>query len=361
MKIGIPKEIKQGENRVALPPSAVKTLVDKGHEVLVETEAGQGSGFEDQEYRQSGAVLISSGQEIYAKATLIVKVKEPLESEYPLLKQEHILFTYLHLAASEKLTKALLLSKCTAIAYESVQLADGSLPLLIPMSEVAGRMATQQGAWYLEKQNGGRGVLLGGVSGIPAATVVIIGGGTVGLEAARMAAGLGASVWILEINAARIRYLKDVLPANVQVCFFDNGLLENLLPQTDLLIGAVLVTGAKAPILVSRKMVASMPKGAVIIDVAVDQGGTIETIRPTSHAEPIFIEEGVLHYGVPNMPGAVPFTSTKVLSALTLPYIDLLATFGKEALDKRVDLAKGLQCRDGRLWNESVATQFGIV
>lgn len=361
MKIGIPKEIKQGENRVALPPSAVQSLVDKGHEVCIEKEAGIGSGFEDAAYIRAGAVVLPTGKEVYTNATLIIKVKEPLEQEYAFLKEEHILFTYLHLAASEKLTRALLQSKCTAIAYESVQLADGSLPLLIPMSEVAGRMATQQGAWFLEKQNGGRGILLGGVSGIPAATVLIIGGGTVGLEAARMAAGLGATVWLLEVNAARIRYLKDVLPPNVQVCFFDTGLLESLLSQTDLLIGAVLVTGAKAPILVSRKMVATMPKGAVIIDVAVDQGGTIETIKPTSHAEPIFIEEGVLHYGVPNMPGAVPYTSTKALSALTLPYIELLARMGTGALDKQLDLAKGLQCRDGRLFNEAVAKQFGII
>lgn len=361
MKIGIPKEIKQGENRVSITPGGVKELCQLGHEIYVQTNAGVGSGFNNDAYRLSGATILDSAAEIFSLSEMIIKVKEPLESEYPLLKPHHILFTYLHLASSLELTHALIHSGSTCIAYETVEKTDRSLPLLAPMSEVAGRMATQQGAWFLEKQNGGKGILLGGVPGITAGKVVVLGGGTVGTQAARIAAGMGAQVIILDVNFNRLRYLDEVMPKNVQTLVSNQAHIEQALLHADLIIGAVLVPGDKAPIVMSTEQVKSLDPGTVIVDVAVDQGGCIETTRHTSHQDPVYEVNGVLHYAVPNMPGAVPRTSTMALSATTLPYIKLIANKGyKEASKIAPELGKGLNVVGGNIVYESVAKCFNL-
>ncbi|MDF2454167.1 MAG: Alanine dehydrogenase [Cytophagaceae bacterium] len=361
MKIGIPKEIKQGEYRVSTTPGGVKELSQLGHQVQVEKHAGAGSGFTDEDYRKAGASIVDTAEEIYANNILIVKVKEPLATEYPLLKEQHILFTYLHLASSLSLTQALMKSGSTCIAYETVEKNDRCLPLLAPMSEVAGRMATQQGAWFLEKQNGGKGVLLGGVPGIPAAKVVVLGGGTVGTQAARIAAGMGAQVSILDVNFTRLRYLDEVMPKNVQTIVSNQAHIELALQNADLIIGAVLVPGDKAPVIVSAEQIKTLAPGTVVVDVAIDQGGCIETTRATSHKEPVYEVNGVLHYCVPNMPGAVPRTSTMALSAVTLPYIKQIADKGwEEATKANPELAKGLNVVKGKVVYEAVAKAFGI-
>jgi alanine dehydrogenase len=359
MLIGVPREIKDDENRVGLLPSGVEAIVDKGHTVLVETQAGAGIGFTDADYRDAGAQIASSPEEVYARAEMIVKVKEPLPPEYPLLRPGQILFTYFHFAASDSLTKACLESKAICIAYETVETADGLLPLLAPMSEVAGRMAVQEGAKYLEKAMGGRGILLGGVPGVAPAKVVILGGGVVGTEAAKIAAGMGAHVTMFDVSLQRLRYIDDVMPANVTTLYSTLAAIREKARECDLLIGAVLLKGAKAPILVPRSVVAQMKKGAVVVDVAVDQGGCIETSRVTTHANPTFFVDGVLHYGVANMPGAVPYTSSFALTNATLPYALSLANKGwKAALAGDAALRRGLNIADGKVTYQPLAEQY---
>ncbi len=361
MIIGVPREIKDDENRVGLLPSGVEALVHGGHRILVETQAGAGIGFSDADYREAGAEIVTSPDEAYARAEMIVKVKEPLKAEYERLRPGQILFTYFHFAASESLTRACLESGAICIAYETVELADGSLPLLAPMSEVAGRMAVQEGAKYLEKAMGGRGILLGGVPGVAPARVVILGGGAVGTEAAKIAAGMGARVTIFDVSLPRLRYLDDVMPANVVTLYSTLAAIREAAKEADLLIGAVLLKGAKAPVLVPRSVIAQMKPGAVVVDVAVDQGGCIETTRPTTHADPTFFVDGVLHYGVANMPGAVPYTSTFALTNATLPYALAIAKKGwKKALADDSALLKGLNMADGKVAFAPVAEEFGV-
>jgi alanine dehydrogenase len=346
---------------VALVPAGAEALVEAGHKVLVEAGAGLGTGIEDGEYQNAGAEIVHSAQEIFAQAELIVKVKEPLPSEYPLLRPGHTLFTYFHFAASEALTRAMMDSKVICLAYETLQLPDGTLPLLTPMSEVAGRMAIQEGAKYLERPMEGRGILLAGVPGVPPANVVILGGGVVGLNAAKIAAGFGANVFVLDINLERLRYLDDVMPPNVTTVFSNRINIRRLLPDADLVIGGVLKRGAKAPILVTREMLTTMKRGAVVVDVAVDQGGCLETTRPTTHSHPTYIEEGVVHYCVTNMPGAVAGTSTYALTNETLPYIRQLADLGwREACRRHEPLRKGLNIADGKVCFPDIAEQYGI-
>lgn len=362
MIIGVPKEIKNNENRVGLTPGGVSVLVKRGHEVLLEKSAGQGSNFEDREYLEAGAKLIEQSSELYQKAEIIVKVKEPLEAEYDLLRPGQVLYTYLHLAPNRPLTEALLRNKVTAIAYETVELPNGSLPLLAPMSEVAGRMSVQIGANLLQKYNGGMGVLLGGVPGVRPAQVVIIGGGVVGTNAAKMAAGLGADVTVLDINAQRLVYLDDIFGGRVHTLVCNPYNVADMVKRADLLIGAVLVTGASAPVLVTEEMVMTMKKGAVIVDVAIDQGGCIATVdHVTTHDHPTYIKHGVVHYSVANMPGAVPRTSTLALEAATLPYLMELTDKGiTKALAENHALRKGLNTYDGRLTCRSVAASLGL-
>ena len=361
MVIGVPREIKPGENRVALTPSGVEVLRQHNHTVLVERSAGSGSGFADEEYRAAGAELVDTAQEIYAQADMIVKVKEPIAAEYELIRPGQVIFTYFHFAASEELTTAIRQSRCVAIAYETVQRADGSLPLLIPMSEVAGRMAPQEGAKYLERTLGGRGILLGGVPGTEPATVVILGGGGVGTNAAKIAAGLGARVVILDTNLYRLRYLDDVMPRNVITMVSTPANIRRVLRDADLVIGAVLIPGAKAPKLITREMLRDMKPGAVIVDVSVDQGGCVETCRPTTHDDPIYVVDGVVHYCVANMPGAVPVTSTIALTNATLPYIVELADKGWEAAVRtNPELLAGLNIVDGFITHPAVAESFGL-
>lgn len=357
MEIGVPKEIKDQEFRVGLSPSSVRVLCEKGHFVYVETNAGAGSGFSDQDYIQAGAKIVSTSKEAWDRE-LVVKVKEPLPAEYPLLQKNQLLFTYLHLAADRTLTENLINSGITAIAYETVELSDKRLPLLTPMSIIAGRLAVQFGARYLERQQGGRGVLLGGVPGVMPGKVVILGGGIVGTEAARMALGMGAFVQILDINVDRLMYLETLFGSRVQYLYSESLTLESIVPHADLLIGAVLVPGRRAPILVQRSLVAKMHPGSVIVDVAVDQGGCVETLRPTSHTYPTYLEEGVLHYGVPNMPGAVPWTATQALNNSTLPYVVKLASEGVAALKNDQALAGGLNVQSGRLVHPAVRAVF---
>jgi alanine dehydrogenase len=361
MIIGIPKEIKDNEYRISTTPGAVETLVQAGHHVLIETHAGKGSGFPNEEYVHCGAEIVGTPAEVFARADMVIKVKEPLPPEYELLRQGQVLFTFLHLAAEEQVTHVLLERKVTAIAYETVQLPDGSLPLLIPMSEVAGRMATQIAAHYLEKVNGGRGKLLGGVPGVRPADVVIIGGGTVGTNAAMIALGMGASVIIIDINADRLRYLSEILHGNLITLSSNPRNIAAAVRRADVLIGAVLLPGAKAPHLVTRQMVETMNPGSVIVDVAVDQGGCVETIHPTSHSDPIYTVNGVLHYGVPNIPGAVPRTSTYALSNATLPYALRLANLGFEkAVKSDAALAKGVSTYRGALACQAVAATLDV-
>lgn len=360
MIIGIPKEIKESENRVALTPPGVKVLRQSGHQVVVEKGAGEGSGFRDEDYSRFGASLADSAADVWAQVDMVMKVKEPLPSEYGFFRSDLILFTYLHLAANPQLTDALVESGITAIAYETVQQQDRSLPLLIPMSEIAGRMSAQTGAHFLEKAYGGRGELMGGVPGVPPARVVIVGGGTVGTGAARIAVGMGADVTILDANVARLRYLEDVFGARLKTVMSSEYNLMATIEGADLLIGSVLIPGARAPKLVSAEMVQGMHQGGVVVDVAIDQGGSIETIdRVTTHKDPVYTRFGVLHYAVANMPGAVPRTSTLALTNVTTPYATLLANEGVQRATKNPTLAKGVNVVRGRITYEAVATALG--
>ena len=361
MKIAIPKEIKNNENRVALTPAGVTALVSRGHTVFVQKGAGVGSGFKDSEDRKAGAKIKKDIASTYQAGEMIMKVKEPIEEEYGLIREGQLIFTYFHFASYKPLTKAMIKSKAICLAYETVELEDGSLPLLIPMSEVAGRMAIQQVAKYLEKPIKGRGVLLGGVPGVPAGKVMIIGGGIVGTQAAKMAAGLGAQVTILDINLDRLRYLSDIMPANVSTLYSNEYNICQLIQESDLIIGAVLIPGAKAPNLVTKKMLKKMRPGTVIVDVAVDQGGCIETCQPTTHENPTFIIDDVVHYCVANMPGAVPYTSTLALTNATLRYAIQLADKGwKQACKENAALAKGLNIVNGKVVYKGVADAFNL-
>lgn len=357
MEIGVPKETKDQEFRVGLSPGSVRSLCDHHHQVFVETGAGLGAGFTDQDYLQSGAKIVNTAAEAWNRA-LVVKVKEPLPPEYQFLQKEQILFTYLHLAADRQLTEHLIDSGVTAIAYETVELSNRSLPLLTPMSIIAGRLSVQFGARFLERHQGGRGVLLGGVPGVQPGKVVILGGGVVGTEAAKMAVGLGAQVQIFDISIDRLAYLETLFGSRVELLYSSTAQIEASVPTADLLIGAVLVPGRRAPILVPRTLVETMRPGSVIVDVAVDQGGCIETMRPTSHTHPVYVESGVLHYGVPNMPGSVPWTATQALNNSTFPYVMKLADQGLEALDRDPALAHGLNVQDHQLIHPAVREVF---
>jgi len=361
MIIGVPREIKCNENRVAMMPSGVKALIESGHKVILQKDAGTGSGLNDQEYIDAGAKIINKAEDIFAKADMIVKVKEPLEEEYDYFKAGQILFTYLHLAAEEELTKVLMEKGVVSIAYETIESEDGSLPLLTPVSEVAGRLATQEGARFLEKPQGGSGVLLGGVPGVNPAKVVVIGGGIVGINAAKMAKGLGADVTIMDIDTEQMRYIDDIFQGNVKTVMSNKFNIIKEIKDADLVIGAVLIPGAKAPNLVTEEMIKGMKKGSVIVDVAIDQGGCIETTCPTTHDDPVFEKHGVIHYSVANMPGAVARTSTCALTNSTLPYVLDLANKGykKALLDDR-SLALGLNVYDGKLIYKAVAEAFDI-
>ena len=361
MIIGVPKEIKNNENRVALTPGGTMELVRKGHTVYVQATAGIGSGFADQEYIESGAQILPTIEEVYGIAEMIIKVKEPIEPEYELIREGQLLFTYFHFASSETLTRAMMERKAICLAYETVELPDRSLPLLIPMSEVAGRMAIQQGAKYLEKPVKGRGVLLGGVPGVAPGKVMVLGGGVVGTQAAKMAAGLGAQVTILDISLPRLRELNQWMPANVTTLFSSEYNIRKLVKNHDLIVGAVLVPGAKAPKLVSREMLKDMRPGTVLVDVAVDQGGCIETCRPTTHEDPTFIIDDVVHYCVANMPGAVPATSTLALTNATLPYALILANKGWEnACRESPSLRMGLNIVEGKVCYKGVSDAFDL-
>lgn len=356
MIIGIPKEIKISENRVGITEAGVRQYILEGHTVVVEKDAGVGSGISNEQYEKAGAKILDTKKEVYAKADMIQKVKEPLPDEYDLMKENQILYTYLHLAAEAKLTKVLCERKVKAIAYETIQLENRSLPLLTPMSEVAGRMATQIGAFYLQKDHGGKGILMGGVTGVRPAKVTIIGGGVVGTNAAKMAVGLGASVTILDVNTARLEYLDDIFQGRCMTLFSNSKNIEESVTDSDLVIGGVLITGHKAPTLVSKEMISGMAKGSVVVDVAVDQGGCIETCRPTSHQQPTYEVDGVIHYCVPNMPGVVPRTSTYALTNVTAKYGSMLAAMGVEdAIAKSPALFKGLNVYNGYVCYEPVA------
>ncbi len=361
MIIGVPKEIKNNENRVALTPAGAAELSKRGHTVYIQSTAGNGSGFSDEDYLSAGAKLLPTIEDVYDIAEMIIKVKEPIAPEYPLIKKGQILYTYFHFASSEELTKAMLDSGSVCLAYETVELDDRSLPLLIPMSEVAGRMSVQEGAKYLEKTFGGYGVLLGGVPGVPPAKVLIIGGGIVGTEAAKMAGGLGADVTIMDVNLKRLRYLDDIMPANVKTMMSNEYNIREMVKSHDVIIGAVLIPGAKAPKLVTRDMIPTMRPGTVMVDVAVDQGGCFETTKATTHEHPTFVIDDVIHYCVANMPGAVPRTSTIALTNATLPYAIQLANKGwKQACTDSLPLRKGLNVVDGKVVYEGVAEAFGM-
>jgi alanine dehydrogenase len=361
MLIGVPREIKTNENRVALVPAGAEALVQHGHQLFIERGAGLGSGFSDAQYEAAGATVLETADEVWARAEMIMKVKEPIAVEYPRIREGQLLFTYFHFAADEALTRALIDSRAVAVAYETVQLPSGELPLLTPMSEVAGRMAVQAGAKYLEKYHGGRGLLLGGVPGVPPADVVVLGGGVVGTNAAKIAAGMGAHVRILDVSLERLRYLSDVMPANCDLVYSNRYNILEQLGHADLLIGAVLLPGAKAPMLVKREDLKLMKPGAVIVDVAVDQGGCVETIHPTTHEDPIYEIDGVIHYGVANMPGGVPRTSTLALTNATFPYAARLARDGwQEASRRDPALALGLNIVGGKVVYPGVAEAFGL-
>lgn len=361
MIVGVPKEVKRDEYRVALLPVGAEELTRLGHQVLIEKGAGTGSGLTDEDYSNAGAQLVESQQEVFAESELIVKVKEPQPTEWPLIRKGQIVFTYFHFAASRELTMAMQESGATSIAYETLESGTGQLPLLTPMSEVAGRMSIQEGARFLERPQMGRGILLGGVPGVAPAHITIIGGGVVGTNAAKIAAGFQADVSILDINMDRLRYLDDVMPANVNVLFSDRHVLREQLALSDLVIGAVLIPGAKAPCLITRDDLKLMKPGSVIVDVAVDQGGCIETARPTTHSDPIFIEEEVVHYCVANMPGAVGRTSTFALCNVTLPYVIKLANTGVEDCARQSsELASAVNIHAGRITNQPVASAFQL-
>ena len=360
MKIGVAKEIKPDEYRVALTPAGARELGQRGHDVVVETGAGEGSAFSDAAYQAAGA-QIGSVDEVWAQAELLLKVKEPVGAEYRQLREGLVLFTYLHVAADEPLTRALLESGITAIAYETVETDSGALPLLAPMSEIAGRLAAQAGAYFLEKPLGGRGLLLGGVPGVAPGRVVVIGGGMVGYNSAVIALGLGASVTILERSIDRMRHLEEVLSGRVSLVMSSTLQIEESVREADVVIGAVLIPGAVAPKLITRDMVAGMKQGAVLADVAIDQGGCAETSRPTTHSEPVYTVDGVTHYCVANMPGAVPITSTKALTNATLPYVEAIATYGvAEAVARDRALARGVNVASGRVTYEAVAEAHGL-
>jgi len=357
--IGVPKEIKEQEQRIALVPSAAELLTKRGHTVLVEKSAGVGSGYPDEEYRKAGAEIVDLAKDVFARADMIVKVKEPLPAEFPLLRKGQILFTYLHLAASKALTDALLKSGVTAVAYETIQVGN-RLPLLEPMSEIAGRMSVVMGAYFLAKHNGGSGVLLGGVPGVLPGRVVVIGGGTAGVNAARMATGLGADVTILEVDLERMRFL-DITMGSAHTLYSSESHLRELMPNVDLLIGAVLVPGAKAPKLITRAMLKAMKPGSVLVDIAIDQGGCAETSRPTTHLQPTYVEEGVTHYCVANMPAAYARTATQALTNVTYRYVELFADVGlEEACKKQPALIGGINTRDGKLTCRAVAEAHGL-
>lgn len=361
MVVGVPKEIKPNENRVALVPAGAEALVAAGHQVLVEGGAGEGSGFEDSAYGRVGAEIVADPDDLWQRSDMIIKVKEPIEVEYPRMKSDQVIFTYFHFAADETLTRAVLDSGSIAIAYETVELASGELPLLTPMSEVAGRMAVQEGAKYLEKFHGGLGILLGGVPGVLPAEIVILGGGVVGANAAIIAAGFGAHVTILDVDLHRLRYLAEVMPANVDTLYSNRHNIVEQLVRADLVIGAVLVTGAKAPRLVTREDLSMMKQGSVIVDVAVDQGGCVETVKPTTHADPTYEVDGVIHYGVANMPGTVPRTSTLALTNATFPYAVQLADRGwLDAVKADPALALGVNAVRGSCTYAAVAEAFGF-
>ena len=361
MKIGVPKEIKNNESRVGMTPAGVFELIKNNHTVYVQQDAGFGSGFFDTDYAVVGAILVPTAAEVYAQADMIVKVKEPIPEEYPLIKENHVVFTYFHFASSEELTIAMINSKAVCIAYETVEETDGSLPLLTPMSEVAGRMAIQQGAKYLEKPIKGRGVLLGGVPGVPPGKVLVLGAGIVGIQAAKMAAGLGAHVTILDINMKRLRYVNDVMPSHVVTEFSSEYNIRRHIKNHDLIIGAVLIPGAKAPKLITSDMLKEMHPGTVMVDVAVDQGGCFETTVATTHENPTYIIDDVVHYCVANMPGAVPYTSTLALTNVTLPYVLKLANLGWEmATERYPDLRKGLNIIHGEIIYKELADTFNF-
>lgn len=361
MVIGVPKEIKNNENRVAVTPAGVAEFVKNGHTVYIQSRAGEGSGFADAAYLAAGAQILPTIEEVYQIAEMIVKVKEPIASEYALIKENQLLFTYFHFASSEPLTQAMIQSNAVCLAYETVEKADRSLPLLVPMSEVAGRMAIQEGAKYLEKPQKGKGVLLGGVPGVPSGKVLILGGGIVGTQAAKMAAGLGARVVIMDLNLQRLRHLSDIMPANVTTIMSNEYNIREAIQEADLIVGAVLIPGAKAPHLITKDMLKLMKPGTVVVDVAVDQGGCIETCTPTTHENPTFVIDDIVHYCVANMPGAVPYTSTLALTNATLPYAIQLANQGwKKACGTNAELQKGLNIVNGKVVYKGVADAFSL-
>ncbi len=361
MIIGVPKEIKNNENRVAVTPAGVTEFRKHGHTIYVQAEAGHGSGFSDEQYIEAGAVILPTIEEVYAIAEMIIKVKEPIASEYALIKEDQLLFTYFHFASSEPLTHAMIERKAVCLAYETVEKADRSLPLLIPMSEVAGRMAVQEGAKYLEKPMGGFGILLGGVAGVKPANVLVLGGGVVGTQSAKMAAGLGANVTIVDISLARLRYLEDIMPANVDTVMSNEYNIRQLVQSSILIIGGVLIPGAKAPSLITRDMLKLMKPGTVMVDVAIDQGGCFETSKATTHEDPIYEVDGVVHYCVANMPGAVPYTSTLALTNATLPYALHLANNGwKAACASNEELRKGLNVVNGKVVFKGVSDAWNL-
>jgi len=361
MIIGVPKEIKNNENRVALTPAGTQEFVNKGHTVYIQSTAGEGSGFSDEAFVSAGAKILATAEEVFGIAEMIIKVKEPIEQEYGLIKKDQLVFTYFHFASYEPLVHAMVKSGAICLAYETVERLDGSLPLLIPMSEVAGRMAVQEGAKYLEKPLKGRGILLGGVPGVMPAKVLILGAGVVGTNAAKIAAGMGADVTITDVNLNRLRYLDDVMPRNVNTMVSNDYVLRELVQTSDLIIGGVLIHGAKAPKLITRDMLKSMRPGTVLIDVAIDQGGCIETCKPTTHENPTYIIDDIVHYCVANMPGAVPYTSTLALTNATLPYALKLANLGwKKACNDHGDLKKGLNIVNGKVVYRAVAEAFDL-
>jgi alanine dehydrogenase len=361
MILGVPKEIKNAENRVALLPGSAETIVSGGHRLLMQKGAGTGSGFLDEQYRNAGAEIIDKAEDVYSRSDLILKVKEPLPSEYAMLREEQILFTYLHLAGSEELTCNLLERKIIGIAYETVELEDRSLPLLFPMSEIAGRMAPQEGAKYLEETYGGRGILLGGVPGVPPAQVIVLGAGTVGSNATRIALGMGAEVTVMDVDPRKLRGIDERFAGRITTMMADNYNLRTALKYADLVIAAALIHGARAPRLISRETLKSMKSGAVLVDVAIDQGGCAETSRPTTHNDPIYLEEGIVHYAVTNMPGAVPRTATRSLTLNTLPYVLSIANKGwRRAVAEDGALQKGVNLVKGSLTYRAVADTFGL-
>ncbi len=361
MIVGVLKEIKTKENRVAMTPAGVEQMAACGHRVCVETCAGEGSGFTDQQYQKAGATILATSKEIYTTSEMVMKVKEPLPVEFPLIRKGQVMFTYFHFAASEELTRAVLQSGCVAVAYETVRKANGSLPLLTPMSEVAGKMAVHEGAKYLEKTYGGKGKLLGGVPGVDAGTVLILGGGVVGVNAAKIACGLGAKVYLLDSNLERLRYLSDVMPPNCFPIYSSPANIRKYIADADLVVGAVLIPGAAAPRLVTHEMLKIMKKGSVIVDVAIDQGGCIETARPTTHDDPIYEVDGIIHYCVANMPGAVSMTSTIALTNATLPYAVEIADKGvKRAALENPEIAEGINIIDGKVTYPGVAQAFSM-